>query len=150
MVAERLMAPPARTAVRQRLAIIHDDAELIEVLRDIFSDAHHVRLIEPASSMTAIADRAPHMLVIGPLSGAGGCLSSWDIVALARSHRELRDVPIVLLSPELDRLMIGGDQLTAFNDVHVVGMPFELDVLVDVVGRVERSDGMHRRQLPAS
>lgn len=40
MVAERLMAPPARTAVPQRLAIIHDDAELIEVLRDIFSDAH--------------------------------------------------------------------------------------------------------------
>ncbi len=121
-----------------RVAIVHDDPDLLDLLRDLLAQTHLVRTVTSAESMTLIAAHKPSLLIIGPLQSTGGSLNSWDIVALARAHRALRQIPIILLSADLDGLMADGEQIAQFAGVHVVGMPFDLEVLLGVIRTVER------------
>lgn len=133
--------PPRADRARHalaRVAIVHDDPELLDLLRDLLAQTHMVRTVTAAESMTLIAGHKPSLLVVGPLQGSGGSLNSWDVVALARAHRALRHIPIILLSADLDGLMADGEQIAQFAGVHVIGLPFDLDVLLGVIRTVER------------
>ncbi len=133
---------------RPRVAIIHDDPELLDLLRALLAQTHLVRTVTGAESMTLIAGHKPSILVVGPLRGTGGSPNSWDIIALARAQRALRQIPIVLLSADLDGLIADGEQIAQFAGVHVIGMPFDLDVLLGVIKTVER-DVRHIATAPA-
>ena len=124
-------------ALRQRVSVVHPDRELVELLRDAFGAKYHVT--GGPASMTTIAGQRPDLLVVGPSTPDGESLGSWEIVALARAHRHLGTVPIIVLSCDLDAIVASGTQLGAYRDVHVIGMPFELEVLDGVISSVNRA-----------
>lgn len=130
---------PLRTAPRQ-LTIVSDDVEFGSVMRDALREWHEVVQVGPATPMTVIADTRPAILVLGPITPqqTGSSLSVWDLVALARAHRELRRTPIILLTSELDAVMADTKQLVEFAGVHAVGIPLDLDTLRSVLRSIER------------
>ncbi len=109
------------------------------MLREAFSATHAVDLVEQPGSMTDVAAHGPHVMILGPLRASGGSLGTWEFVALARAHRDLRHVPIVVLTPDLDHMMtMQADRFQRHSDVWVVGMPFDLDILAKVLAAAER------------
>jgi DNA-binding response OmpR family regulator len=138
-----LPTPPdpwnAVTASRTRIAIVDDDRDLVALLRDIFGETHDVRAVGGSRSVGSISDEAPDILVIGLLGAAtGAALSGWDLVALARQHRDLRNVPIILLTADLASVMADGDRLARYSDLHVVEVPFDEPVIETVVSSIDR------------
>ena len=124
-------------ALPQRVSVVHRERELVELMRAAFGAKYDVT--GSPASMTTIAGQRPNLLVVGPSTSDGASLGSWEIVALARAHRHLRTVPIIVLSCDLDGLMASGTQLGAYPNVHVIGMPFELEVIHGVVNSVNRA-----------
>ena len=138
-------------SVATRLAVIHDDPELGYLLRDAFSATHKVESIERPASMTPIAAHRPNVMILGHLRADGDCLGTWEVVSLARKHRDLRRVPVIVLTPDLDGMMSAhAERFQRHSDVWVVGMPFDLETLMKVVGTVQRQMLADRSSIPAS
>jgi DNA-binding NtrC family response regulator len=140
MSARRLLAVDDSALLRRtRLAVVHDDSDLGELLRDAFSDKHDVHPIECPASMTPIAAHRPNIVIVGPLRADGDSLGSWELIALARAHRDLRHVPVIVLTPDLHGLMSAqAERFQRYSDVWVVGMPFDLETLTKVIATAER------------
>jgi DNA-binding response OmpR family regulator len=127
-----------RSPSLSRITVVDDHSDMLSLMRDIFGDAYEVSELRCPASMVGIADQRPDLLIVGPVCGStGASLSAWDIVALARRHMLLRNVPIVLVSPDV-ALMADRDRLAMYSDLHVVTAPFELDVVRAVVESVLR------------
>ena len=136
-----LPTPPApwESGARTRITIVDDDRELAALLRDIFGETHDVTTVRGSRSVASIADQAPDILVIGLLGNeTGASLSGWDLVALARKHRDLRNVPIVLLTANLAGVIADGGPLAKYSDLHVVEVPFDGPVIQTVVSAIDR------------
>jgi len=117
-----------------RLTVVVDDHDLGDLLREVFSATHRVSTLPPVNSVNIMADEDPSILIIGPLAvRPGATLSETEVIALARAHRRLRDVPIVVLTTDMEGILADSHELSEYRDVHVVGMPFEVDVLQGVV-----------------
>lgn len=121
--------------------MVSDDVELAQTVGDIFADDYTVGVLPCSGSVTAIAEQHPDMLLVGPASTHVplGSLGAWDIVALARAHRDLARVPIIVLTPDLDSMMADPLELRAHSNVHVIGMPFDIEVLTGVARSIERA-----------
>ncbi|MCA1571137.1 MAG: hypothetical protein LC798_12640 [Chloroflexi bacterium] len=128
-----------------RLTVVVDDHDLGDLLREIFSATHRVSTLPPVNSVNAMADEEPSLLIIGPLAvRPGSTLSETEVIALARADSRLRDVPIVVLTTDMEGILADSHELSEYRDVHVVGMPFEVDVLQGVVKTAQgaqRSNG---------
>jgi CheY-like chemotaxis protein len=122
------------------MAVISDDATLCAAMHDALADSHDVTLVPPTTPMTRLASMRPDMLAVGPvapsMSGHPGVV--WDIVARARQHPELRAVPILVLTADLDGALATSGLLSAHQQVHVIGLPFDLDTLTSVLASMER------------
>ncbi len=137
---------PWESATRTRITIVDDDRELAALLRDIFGETHDVTTVHGSRSVASIADQAPDILVVGLLGNeTGASLNGWDLVALAREHRDLRHVPIVLLTANLAGVIADGGPLAKYSDLHVVEVPFEGPVIQTVVNAIDRRAKESRR-----
>lgn len=124
-------------AGRARISVVDDDGEMRSLIAEIFSEAYEVAESSP-DSMTSIADQEPDLIIVGLLDQSRReLLSGWEIVALARRHRRLSHVPIVMLSTDMT-LMTDRDRLATYSGLHVAAVPFELDDVRAIVGSVAR------------
>jgi CheY-like chemotaxis protein len=118
-----------------RISVVDDSGELVELLRDIFVGRLEV-VAADRQSVNGLADTEPDVIFIDLNPAHPPGLTGWDLVALARRHRDLRQVPIVLLGALDIALDSEGHQLGALPDVHLLALPFELDVLERLVERL--------------
>lgn len=121
-----------------RITLVDDDHDLLALLSEVFaSQPATVNIVDAFESMTSIADTSPDVILIG--LGTRARLAPWQLVGLIRHHRALHDVPVIVCTVDVAADMRGG-QLGAYPGVHAVAMPFELDVLEQLVRRVS---GLH-------
>ena len=105
-----------------------------------FDASHRVNRLRAVSSMEPIANQQPDLVVVGqPGPTDADALTPWQLVALARAHRELRQVPIILVVPSVEELMTDAGRLAEFADVHVLAAPPDAEVIRSVVRSLERS-----------
>ena len=120
-----------------RVTVIGDRDRSIEAA---FGSHHRIHRIRSVSSMEPIAEQQPDLVVVGqPGPTDPGALTAWEIVALARAHRELREVPIVMVVPSVVEIMTDAGRLAEFADVHVLAAPPDAEVIRSVVRSLERS-----------
>ena len=131
------LVPSSPTAVPpwpvSRIVVVEDDTELVDVLAELFGQTDRLGPIGPIASVDAIADREPDLLIIGSPTGRRDALDAWEMVTLARAHRRLRHVPIILLTTDVMAILRDG-RLAGHADLHLVEMPFDVDVIRRVVG----------------
>jgi hypothetical protein len=125
------------SADRLRVTLIGDRDRSVEAA---FDARHRVNCLRAVSSMEPIADQQPDLVVVGqPGPTDAEALTAWELVALARAHRDLREVPIILVVPSVVELMTDAGRLAEFPDVHVLAAPPDPEVIRSVVRSLERS-----------
>jgi CheY-like chemotaxis protein len=125
-------APLALRPSLPRITVVHDNPEFTALVVDVFSGQFEVTAAR-GTSPNAIADTLPHLLIADVRAPHDGGLAGWELVRLARRHRVLCHVPIVLCTTHRIALDIDGKRLAEFSDVHLLALPFALDVLERLV-----------------
>jgi CheY-like chemotaxis protein len=141
-VGAELASPPlqAESRTRQRITVVDDSTEFVRLLVDVFGNAFTVTSPED-TSIIRIADTQPDVLIIDLHLANGDGLTGWELVRLARSHKTLRSVPIIVCTADVVGLDNDGPRLAKYGNVHLMTKPFALDVIERLVGRVVGSDG---------
>lgn len=134
------MAQRRRVTARPIMTVVCDDTDVLDLLREVCMPTHRVKAVPAAGSMTGIAAQRPDIVIIGPAtrSAPGSSLRPWELVALVRSHRDLRAVPVLVLSADIDAVLAQPSLLTEHDAVWVLGLPTDLETLTSVVTSVQR------------
>ena len=130
---------PGVTVTRPRIAVIDDSADFLDLMRDVLEAEHEVLTYNVVRSIADIAAPAPDLLLIDlHAAGPSGGLTGWEILALARSHPDLRDVPAVVCSADRAALREDRIRLLAYGDVQLVAKPFDVLAFEQTVERMLR------------
>lgn len=125
------------SADQLQVTLIGDPDRSVEAA---FDASHRINRLRAVTSMESIARQQPDLVVVGqPGPPDGEALTAWELVALARAHRELREVPIILVVPSVVELMTDAGRLAEFPDVHVLAAPPDPEVIRSVVRSLEGS-----------
>lgn len=113
----------------RRITVIDDSPELLGLFGDVLrADGVELSLLDESATIQDVAASAPGLLVIDLLLGDDG-LSGMDMVRLVRSHRELREVPIIVCSAALHEIREHDEELSRTSAIFVLAKPFSLEEL---------------------
>ena len=128
-----------------RVTVLDDDADLLDLLRDIFlSEGCVVATFRDAlPGLEEIWASRPELIVVDlGMNPHRDQLSGLQIIHSARSGAELRDVPIIVSSADPEALAAAWPDLMQRGDIHQLAKPFDLETFDRVVetalGRAHR------------
>jgi CheY-like chemotaxis protein len=137
---------PEAGGARPRITVIDDSPDFLDLMRDVLEAEHEVLTYNVVRSIAEIAASSPDLLLIDLHSGArAGGLTGWEILALARSHPDLRDVPAVVCSADFAALREDRIRLLSYGDVQLVAKPFDVHAFEQTIERMLRLSGTERR-----
>ena len=87
-----------------RVTVIDDSEEFLALMQDVLSTLGHEMAGFQAvkASIEEIVDSKPQLLMVDlRLQDKPQEMSGWELIILARSHRHLRDVPIILCTADV-------------------------------------------------
>jgi CheY-like chemotaxis protein len=116
--------------VATRVTVIDDDADVLDLFRDILQDAGYV--VETHSDALPGVDELilskPGLIIVDMLLDPHReQLTGLQLIHSARSSEELRDVPIIVCSADMPELEAAWPELAVRGDIHKLGKPFDLD-----------------------
>jgi CheY-like chemotaxis protein len=125
----------AASSRRHRVTVIDDQEDFLELMVDVLSPRHEVATFS-GHDLTPddVVDSRPDLLVID-LRLASGDLQGLDIVRLARAHRDLQAVPIVVCSGDPLALDGRAEALSSAGNTAMLLKPFSLETVEEIVGR---------------
>ncbi len=131
-----------RAPARARLTVIDDSPEFLSLLEDVLGPGHDVVTQQVVHSVADIAATAPDLVVVDlHCGGPEGGLTGWEIVAAARRHPVLRNVPMIVCSADLAALREDRISLITYGDVQLVAKPFDVTAFEQLVERTLRLAG---------
>lgn len=112
---------------RGRITVIDDDPDFLDLMQDLLSDKHDVvtfsgREIGPEN----IVESQPDLLIVDLRLGARDPQGR-DVVTLARAHRRLREIPIIVCSADHLGLSRQTAAFFSMGNTAVLAKPFSLD-----------------------
>ncbi len=119
-----------------RVTVINDSTEFLSLMEEILTDLGHemVGLKAVKVSIHEVVDSQPDLLIIDLLlENTAQEVSGWELLLLARSHRMLRKIPVILCTAAVWELQRRANDLAEIADVHVRTKPFELDEMTSLV-----------------
>ena len=129
-------------AAPRRVTVIDDAPDLLALFGDALGSAAHVTLLSGVATISEIHDTEPELLVIDLRLGTDS-LPGWNIVALDRAHRSLRDVPVIVCSAALDQIRQHEDEIGHQPNTYLLPKPFSMAdleaVLEDALGEPVRA-----------
>ena len=119
-----------------RVTVVDDDADLLDVFREILQDAGFV--VETRSgALPGIQDlirSKPDLIIVDMLLDPHREeLTGLQLIHSARTSEALRDVPIIVCTSDLPGLNQAWPELEARGDVHKLDKPFDLSTFERVV-----------------
>ncbi len=93
-----------------RMVVLEENPDFVDLLRDIFDDRLEV-VAGDHRSVNGLADLQPDLIFMDLHPGDPSGLTGWDLTALARRHRDLWQVPIVLCTAQNIALDTDGGRL---------------------------------------
>lgn len=117
----------------RRVTVIDDSPELLALFGDALrSGGVEVALLDGAATLAEIERSRPDLLVVDLRLGTES-LPGWDIVRLVRSHRQLRDLPIIVCSAALDQIRLHEGEIDHQPRTFLLPKPFSVDDLEAVL-----------------
>ena len=137
---------PAGTGRPIRVTIVHENAAMRELLDDVLTGfGFEVQQFAEATAdlSTLLASHPELILVELRLDPHREELSGLQVIHAARSTDQLRDVPIIVCSVDLEGLAAAWPDFMTRGDIHRLESPFDLDTLEQVIAgalRLRSSD----------
>ena len=120
-----------------RVTVIDDSEEFLGLMHDLVSGelGHAMTGFQAVeASIEQIVASKPDLLVVDlRLQDRPQEISGWELIVLARSHRQLMDVPVILCTADLWELKKRAEDLEQIAGVHVRTKPFEVDDMADLI-----------------
>ena|SRR2546423_5279711 len=138
------------------VTVINDSSDFLGLMHEVVDSLGHTMTGLEAihTSIEEVVATNPDLLMIDlRLENRPQEVSGWELLVLARSHRQLVDVPVILASADLWELNKRAEDLERIAGVHVRAKPFDLDEICDLMQRLivsaEANRG-HGRSAPAA
>jgi DNA-binding response OmpR family regulator len=125
-----------------RITVIDDDADTLEVMREILEgDGHMVTCATGVSpDLSEIVSASPDVLIVDLLlSSDQSGLSGWDVVRLVKAHRLLHNLQVLVVSADYPTLRSHIPEAADMDGVRLLTKPFTLDSLIVLVRDALRS-----------
>ncbi|HEX7172588.1 MAG TPA: response regulator [Candidatus Limnocylindria bacterium] len=119
-----------------RVSVIDDSPEFLLLMSDLLASlGHQMTGFEAVgASIESIVASDPQLLIVDlRLRDGAEKISGWELVVLARSHRELLSTPVILCSADVWELKQRTRDLEQITGVHVRTKPFDVDEMCDLV-----------------
>lgn len=119
-----------------RVTAITDSPEFLDLMREILTgEGHQMEGLDAAGiSVQGMVETDPRLLIVDVrLEGRPPGISGWELIVLARSQRELLDVPIILCTSDRWEIEMRAEDLAQIAGVHVLTKPFKVDDLIGLI-----------------
>jgi CheY-like chemotaxis protein len=126
-----------------RVSVIDDSEEFLDLMCDLLDSLGHqmtgFRAVE--ASIESVVDSQPELLIVDlRLEDRPQEISGWELVVLARSHRRLVDVPLILCTGDVWQLNKRAADLEQIAGVHVRTKPFDVNEMCELIERLLGQD----------
>jgi DNA-binding response OmpR family regulator len=134
-----------------RVTVINDSDDFLALMREILLEAGHrmtgFKAVE--ASIEDVVDTRPQLLIVDlRLQEKAQEISGWELIILARSHRELGNVPIILCTADVWELQKRAADLEQIAGVHVRPKPFNVEEMIGLVRRLLAEANGDRQNRP--
>jgi CheY-like chemotaxis protein len=122
-----------------RVTVINDSSEFLDLMRDLLVDLGHemTGLQAVETSIDEVVSSHPDLLIVDlRLEDKPQEISGWELVVLARAHRQLLSVPLILCSADVLELKKRARDLEQIAGVYVRTKPFEVDDMSELITRL--------------
>lgn len=134
-----------------RITVIDDSPDFLQLMDEIASSLGHqmIGLEAIHTSIEEVVETNPDLLMVDlRLENTAEEVSGWELLVLARSHRQLLDVPVILASADLFELKRRAQDLEQIAGVHVRTKPFDLEDMCDLIQRLLQAGKRGNPRIP--
>ena len=122
-----------------RVSVIDDSPEFLSLMKDLLAGlGHQMTAFETVeASIESIVASDPQLLIVDlRLPDGPERISGWELVVLARSHRQLISTPVILCTADLFALKKRARDLEQVQGVRVRTKPFGVDEMSELIQRL--------------
>ena len=127
-----------------RVTVVNDQPDFLGVMREVLETlGHHCEAL-PADSvdLDGIAATRPDLLIVDLRMDTGALNDGWGLILAARSHPELKDIPIIISTADHEFLRTRMEEIGALADVHPLPKPFGVDDVEELIDRLVERNGI--------
>ena len=122
-----------------RVSVIDDSPQFLDLMGELLTGLGHrmtgFHAVE--ASIESIVKSEPELLIVDlRLQDKPQDISGWELVVLARSHRQLVSTPVILCTADVWELKRRGRDLEQIPRVHVRTKPFEVEEMCRLIQRL--------------
>ena len=144
-----------------RVTVIDDSPDFLGLMREVITELGHQMTGMEAigTNIEDVVRSRPDLLIVDlRLENTPQEVSGWELIVLARAHRDLLGVPVILCTGDVWELKQRAQDLEQIAGVYVRTKPFDMDEMCDLVQRLLRDSKGDRpsrrasnaiRQIPA-
>lgn len=119
-----------------RVTVVDDSSDFLDLMRDLLDMlGHEMAGFEAVTaSIEHLAHSRPDLMIVDlVLQDTPQVMSGWELLVLARSHRRLLSVPVILCTGDVWELEKRAKDLEQIANVHVRTKPFAVDDMCDLI-----------------
>jgi CheY-like chemotaxis protein len=135
-----------------RVSVVDDSSDFLDLMRELIEDLGYqmTGFTAVKVSIEEIVDSQPDLLIVDlRLQDTPQMISGWEAVVLARSHRHLISVPVILCTGDLREIEKRSADLEQITGVHVLTKPFSVDEMSELITEL-LEDAPERLEVGAS
>jgi CheY-like chemotaxis protein len=126
-------------ALVARVSVIDDSPDFLDLMCELLASLGHqmTGFTAVEASIESVVRSDPELLIVDlRLQDRAQEISGWELIVLARSHRHLIDVPLILCTGDVWELKKRATDLEQTAGVHVRTKPFDVDEMCDLINRL--------------
>jgi DNA-binding NtrC family response regulator len=127
-----------------RITVVNDYPDFLDTMYGILDGVagHSVAGFDGTeTTLEQIVATRPELLIIDLRIAGYDTMRGWDILVLARADEELRDVPIIVCSADVESLRAREAELAEIGNIYTLEKPFNVDDVTGLVARVLSATG---------
>ncbi len=132
-----------------RVTVINDSSEFLGLMREVITSLGHKMTGMEAigASIEGVVRSRPDLLMVDlRLENTPQEVSGWEMIVLAKAHRDLLKVPVILCTADLWEIRKRAHDLEQIANVYVRTKPFEMDEMRELIlSLLEAGDGRSKR-----
>ena len=119
-----------------RVSVINDSSHFLELMHDLLDSLGHqmTGFTAVEASIEEVVQSQPELLIVDlRLQDRPQEISGWELMLLARSHRQLINVPLILCTADVWELKKRAKDLEQIAGVHVRTKPFDVNEMCELI-----------------
>jgi DNA-binding response OmpR family regulator len=123
--------------------VVNDDPAILQLFEDLLSEEGYRVSLDKFDRQTgellqSIRELKPDLVIMDFLIGREE--SGWQLLQITQMDRDTRGIPVIVCTGAVKQVTELSTHLDALG-IHVVIKPFDIDVLLTIIGKVWQAQG---------